>query len=160
MEAPVKLGTARVRSADFDDITGILDTLLEASKDKPHYYPMPELPYAMQYTLDLIAQGLVYVAETPAGQIVGVIALDWAHWPGNRQVRYLYNQHLWVDHLWRKNGTAIRLLSKAREMARMHNVPVMLETSYSAADSGKISKFLERSGFLPIGGKFLLHSTD
>lgn len=145
---------AEVRPAHIEDSVGILQTLQEALTHAPDFYPPPELPYALQYTMDLIAQDLVRVAATPCGDIVGVLVLDWAHFPWNRQARYLYNQHLWVEPIWRGHRVAAIMLSEAKTIAAAHGVPVMIETSMLDADTGKKERFIEKNGFRAIGGKF------
>jgi GNAT superfamily N-acetyltransferase len=156
MEASV--GTryrADVRPARLDDITGIWATLQEClNAYAPSFYPPVEMPYALQYMLDLIAQGLVLVAVNPDDDVVGVIVLDWAVWPWNRQVRYLYNQHYWVEPLWRGYRVAAKLLDGAKQIATAHDVKLLIETSMEDADTGKKERFIEKNGFRGIGGKF------
>jgi len=155
MEASVGIRyRAKIRQARIEDSVGILQTLQEALAHAPPWYPPPELPYALQYIMDLIAQDLVTVAVSPDDVVVGVIVLDWTHMPWNRQARYLYNQHFWVEPLWRQHRTAARLLGAAKATAKSLCVPLMLETSMEDADTGKKERFIEKNGFRGIGGKF------
>ena len=87
--------------------------------------------------------------------LVGVLALDWATWPWNRQKPYLYNQHFWVEPIWRSGGTATRLLQAAKALAQERGVPLLIETSMLDADTGKKERFIEKNGLQRIGGKFI-----
>lgn len=152
--------SARARAADQGDILGIWQTLEKALAQAPDFYPKPELPYALQYIMDLIAQGLVFVAVNRDDEVVGTVVLDWAHWPWNRGARFLVNQHFWVEPLWRSGGTAIKLLSMAKRRAQALGQDLMLETSMLDADTGKKERFIEKNGFTTIGGKFFLSANQ
>lgn len=148
-----------VRPAKFADVDGILQTLLRALAESDTPYPDPEQPYCQQYTMDLIAQGLVFVATTDATRVVGVLILDKAHWPwtrpGSESGRHLFNQHYWVDPAYRRGGTALKLKRMAEARADDLGLPLLLQSTSLDSDTGLKERFFAIGGARYIGSNFL-----
>lgn len=146
-----------IRPAHYGDVEGILQTLLRALAESDTPFPAPEQPYCQQYTLDLMAQGFVFVAATEHGRVVGVLMLDKAHWPwthpASESGRHLFNQHFWVDPAYRRGGTASKLLDHAEARADALGLPLLLQSS-SSSDVDLTDRFFALSGFKRIGGNY------
>lgn len=146
-----------VDTARHDDVFAILATLKKALAESATPYPEPDMPYAVQAALDLIAQGFVGVARSD-DRIVGCIMLDVARWPwthpNNPQGLHLYNQHLWVEPRARKFGTARDLLAFAKGVADARQLPLVLDISNISDDAELRDRFVRISGFAYTGGKF------
>ncbi len=150
---------ASVEAAVCADAFGILETLKLALASSEAQYPEPDMPYAVQALLDLIAQGLVAVARGSGRQrIVGCIVLDVARWPWvhpqNQAGQHLYNQHLWVEPRYRRGGVAQRLLSFAKEVADQRGLECQIDISSLSDDADLRDRFVRISGFTYMGGKF------
>lgn len=150
---------AVVRLAEPEDIVSVLTCLRKALAEVRHDMPMPEpdLPYAMQAMLDLIAQGLVHVTINTNGHVVGLIALSINAWPwvapSNRAGHYLTNIHFWVERPYRRGGTATKLLEAAKATAERLNLPLMIEMSSGGTEAAMKDRFVRRCGFEYVGGK-------
>jgi GNAT superfamily N-acetyltransferase len=148
----------KVRPATFDDITGVHVCLGRALQELDTPFPAPDLPYALQALMDLMAQGFMAVATDPAGAIVGVIALDVTSWPWchpeNRAGHYLYNQHFWVDPTQRRGGTGVKLLAWASARADEAGLPLMIEMASLDGNVEEKDAFVQSRGFKYLGGKF------
>jgi GNAT superfamily N-acetyltransferase len=142
-----------VRQATWEDATRILPTLLLALEAAETPFPAPELPYAIQYTMDLANQGMMFVA-TAGDEIVGTIILDAFCWPWNRQQRYLTNVHFWIERPYRSGGIAQRLLTEAKRVADHLQVPLLIEMSSGGIDQDLKDRFVRMNGFKSVGGKF------
>jgi GNAT superfamily N-acetyltransferase len=142
-----------VRQATWADATRILPTLELAREAAETPWPAPELPYAIQYTMDLANQGLMFVAVV-SDDIVGTIILDAFCWPWNRQQKYLTNVHFWIERPYRSGGTAQRLLTEAKRVADHLQMPLMIELSSGGIDQDLKDRFVRMHGFKPVGGKF------
>lgn len=149
---------AYIRVAKFADVEGILQTLLRALDESETPWPVPEQPYCQQYTMDLIAQNLCFVALAEGTRVVGVIMLDRARWPwthpNSESGRHLYNQHFWVDPAYRRGGTASKLLQMAAARADAEGLPLLLISSSSSPDVDLADRFFATQGFKRIGGTY------
>lgn len=147
-----------VRPACFEDAFGIRDTLLDALSAAETPYPRPDMPYAVQYIMDLIAQDLVAVAEC-AGRIVGCIVLSYARWPwvhpSNPAGIFLQNDHFWVEPTARRGGTAVKLLSFAKKKSDALKIWLSIDLSSLDASTEAKDRFVKSQGFVYIGGKFM-----
>ncbi len=147
-----------VSLAEPGDIVGLLETMRKAhallSADMP--FPEPDVPYCMQAMLDQIAMGHVFVARS-GGRIVGVIALAVHRWPwtapSNTAGHYLTNEHFWVDPVYRRWGTARRLLGEAARLSDGLGIPLMIDMSSGGADAPLKDRFVKTQGFMYVGGK-------
>ena len=150
---------AAVRPAVPEDIVSILTCLRKGLNEVIHDVPVPEpdLPYAMQAMLDLIAQGLVHVTINTNGHVAGLIALSINVWPwvapSNRAGHYLTNIHFWVERPYRRGGTATKLLDAAKETADRLGLPLMIEGSSGGTEVTLKDRFVRRCGFEFVGGK-------
>jgi GNAT superfamily N-acetyltransferase len=148
----------KVRLAHFSDVSAVHECLERARAELDTPFPPPDLPYALQALMDLIAQGFMSVATDPGGQIVGVIALDVTNWPWchpeNPRGRYLYNQHYWVDPGYRRGGTGVKLLDWAKARADEAGMPLMIEMASLDGNVDEKDHFVKSRGFTHLGGKF------
>jgi GNAT superfamily N-acetyltransferase len=146
-----------IRAAKFGDVEGILQTLLRAHAESKTPYPLPEEPYCQQYTMDLIAQDLVFVAST-GDRVVGVVILAKAHWPWTRPSsesgRHLYNQHFWVDPAFRRGGTALKLRQMAEARADAEGLPLLLQSTSLDANTGLKERFFAMGSFKYVGSNY------
>lgn len=146
-----------IRTARFGDVEGILQTLLRAHAESKTPYPLPEQPYCQQYTMDLIAQGLVFVA-TNGERVVGVVILAKAHWPwthpSSESGRHLYNQHFWVDPAFRRKGTALKLRKMAEARADAEGLPLLLQSSSLDSNTGLKERFFAMGSFKYVGSNY------
>ena len=165
-ERPKTSKLATVRVADVRDTFGMLDTLTIALSQSETGYPAPDMPYAAQAMMDLIAQGLVFVAVDSADKVVGCLALDSARWPwtapNNPEGWHLYNQHFWVEPAYRGAGIARALLALAKGRAESWvvrpdyiGVPLVIDVSMLDGDTGLKERFVKMCGFTYIGAKLL-----
>ena len=149
---------AYIRPAKFGDVEGIVATLMRPWSESATPWPEPEQPYCQQYTMDLIAQGLCFVALADGTRVVGVIMLDHARWPwthpNSESGRHLYNQHFWVEPAYRRGGTASKLLKMATARADTAGLPLLLISSSSSPDIDLTDRFFATSGFKRIGGTY------
>jgi GNAT superfamily N-acetyltransferase len=148
----------KVRLAHFDDVMATYACIERGRLSVDTPWPPPDLPYAAQALMDLMAQGFVAVATDPVGQIVGAIALDVTSWPwchpDNPKGHYLYNQHFWVDPTHRRGGAGIRLLDWAKGRADEAGLPLMIELTSLDANVEEKDRFVKSRGFSYLGGKF------
>jgi GNAT superfamily N-acetyltransferase len=146
-----------LRAARYADMEGILQTLLRALAESETGYPEPDQPYCQQATMDLMAQGLVFVAAN-GERIVGVVILDYARWPwthpNSESGRHLYNQHFWVDPAFRRGGTALKLRKMAEARADALGLPLLLQTSSLDSNTDLKDRFFAMGGFKRVGGNF------
>ena len=148
-----------VEIAQCEDVVQILETMRLALRSAHTPYPEPDLPYAMQAMLDLIAQGLVAVAWAPLkARAVGCLALDIARWPwthpSNPKGQHLYNQHFWIEPRYRKSGVARDFLKFAKAVSDEKQLPLVIEIS-NMSDSAELrDRFVRISGLAYTGGKF------
>ena len=148
-----------VALAAYDDVFPIHKTMIRALEASETPFPAPDMPYAVQACLDLIAQGLVGVARAEQGSVVGCVMLDYARWPwcapANPEGCYLYNQHFWVEPKYRAGGTASRLIRLAHCIADAKKLPLVLEiSSIDEANADLRDRFVKMHGFRYTGGKF------
>lgn len=151
---------AIVEPARCEDAFGILETLKLALAESGTDYPEPDMPYAVQALLDLIAQGLVVVARGPVkSRIVGCLMLDVARWPwthpNNAKGLHLYNQHFWIEPRYRKGGIARDFLKFAKAVSDEKQMPLVIELSNISDDADLRDRFVRISGFSYAGGKFI-----
>jgi GNAT superfamily N-acetyltransferase len=157
---------AVLRLAVPEDIVSILDTLRTALEEvrQDVAIPEPELPYAMQAMLDLIAQGFVHVLVNTNGKVVGLIALSLRVWPwvspSNPAGRYLVDEYFWVERAYRRHGKAAQLIEAAKATADTLGLPLMIEMSSGGADASLKDRFIRRCGFTHIGGKMFRAPRD
>lgn len=149
----------RIALAGQRDAFAIENTLIVALNASETPFPPPDVPYAVQALMDLIAQGLVVAAYDKDETVVGCIVLDYARWPWtapqNRTGVYLTNQHLWVDPEHRKFGAAARLIREAQRIADEKKLPLLLEISSIDESNGDLrDRFVKMHGFRYTGGKF------
>lgn len=150
---------ASVEPATYEDAFGILETMKLAHAESVTPYPELDMPYAVQATLDLIAQGLVAVARGPSrSRIVGCLMLDVARWPwthpNNPKGLHLYNQHFWIEPRYRRGGVARDFLRFAKALSDERQVPLVIDISSMSDDAELRDRFVRISGFAYTGGKF------
>lgn len=150
---------AVVRLAEPEDIVSILTCLRRALSEVRYDMPLPEpdMPYALQAMLDLIAQDFVHVTINTNGHVVGVLALHVNSWPwvapSNRAGHYLTDAYFWVERPYRRGGTAAKLLDAAKATADSLKLPLMIEVSSGGAEVALKDRFVRRCGFEYVGGK-------
>jgi len=146
--------------AEPEDIVGLLEAMRKAhaliSADMP--FPEPDVPYCMQAMLDQIALGHVFVARAPGSRrVVGVIALAIHRWPwtapNNAAGHYMINEHFYVDPIYRRGGTARRLLGEASALADRLGLPLMIDMASGGIDASLKDRFVKTQGFMYVGGK-------
>ena len=142
-----------VRAAHYDDVLGIVTTIERARHVMTRELPEAEYPYAMQYTLDLIAQGLCWVAVV-SNDIVGVAMLDQRTWPWNRKETFLENVHFWVEPIHRSGGTAALLLSSMKARAKDLNQPLRVVLSFPDGNEKVKDRWARLQGLEYTGGAF------
>lgn len=145
--------TPTVRDAAFADVIGICRTIEKARALMQMDLPEAEYPYAMQYTLDIIAQGFCWVVVV-GGEIVGVAMVDRHHWPWNRKAQFLENIHLWVEPEHRKGGSAAQLIEKMKARARELDLPLRLVLTFPDGAEAVKDRWATRQGFRYMGGSF------
>lgn len=147
-----------IRMATFADVVPVHATLEKARALLDTPFPAPDMPYALQVLLDLVAQNFLCVAVDGHGSIVGVMALDVCSWPwchpNNQNGKYLYNQHFWVEPSHRSGGAGVKLLDWAKRRAVEANLPLMIEMASLDGAVDKKDAFVKGSGFEYLGGKF------
>lgn len=146
-----------IRKAIYADVMAIERTITDvawANADIP--LPAPERPYVLQYGMDLISRGLVYVAEVET-TIVGCIMLDTPHWPWNRKAWYLENAHFWIEPTFRKGGTAAKLIDAAKSTAVEMKLPLRLCFTSDGRDADLKDRWMRMQGFKYQGGNFFFH---
>ena len=144
---------ADIRPAVHDDLFGIRDALEYGRTIAGRELPEGEFPFFLQYTLDLIAQKLVFVAVV-GNDVVGIIAADWAHWPWNRKSLFLDCKQFFVQPAFRKGAAASKLLTAMKERARELNMPLQLSITYPDGAEEYKDRFLKMQGFEYTGGNF------
>ena len=154
-----KSAFAAVEIAQCEDVIQVWQTLQLALRSAGTPYPEPDLPYALQALLDLIAQGLVAVAWAPLrSRIVGALVLDVARWPwthpNNPAGQHLYNQHFWIEPRYRKGGVARDFLKFAKALSDEKQLPLVIEISNMSDSSELRDRFVRISGLTYTGGKF------
>lgn len=148
-----------VVGARIEDAFDIHRTLMTALAESGTPYPEPDMPYAIQALMDLIAQQLVAVCKITEGRIVGCIVLDHARWPwvapNNPAGVHLYNQHFWVDKKYRRGSPAVRLLKFAKDVADAKGLPIVVQlTGLMEIDASVRDRFVRIQGFSYTGGMF------
>lgn len=142
-----------VREAMFADLDAIAETLMQAHAEASYALPEPELPYALKYILDLMAQGLVWVADVE-GKVSGVLMIDAVTWPWNSKIKHAENVHFWVEPAHRSGGVAQKLLARAEKKCRAANIVFMPRLTYGSSEAESIDRFMRINGFEYIGGNF------
>ena len=145
--------TVEVRAARYDEVFQIRDTINEARLTSDIPLPEVEEPWAIQYTLDLIRFGFVWVAVTDK-QVVGVAIVNKLHWQWNRGAFFLENSHFWVLPKHRKGGTAIRLLQCMKDRAKELGLPLSVRITHSDGAADTKDRFLKMQGLKYLGGTF------
>jgi GNAT superfamily N-acetyltransferase len=144
-----------VRPALYDEVFQIRDTIVGARVLAEMPLPEVEEPWAIQYTLDLIRDGLVFVAVVDRA-VVGVAILAVQHWPWNRVAKFLENIHLWVEPKHRKGGTGLKLIALMKARAKELNMPLSLRISFPDGAAETKDRLLRMQGFTYLGGTFWL----
>lgn len=143
-----------IRLGRFEDVFAIEQTLLVAAVEAGFPVPVVEQPYAYQKTMDLIARGMVFVAEE-GSRVVGVLILGTQVWAWNRQVWQYCDEYFWVEPEFRKGGTAEQLLEAAKAKAHEEGRMLWIDLSFGGADTELKDRFVKRCGFTYKGGRFL-----
>ena len=170
MDKPLQSSSTRpaatIRLANYEDAVAIQDTLWHVQDMTETPYPDPDIPYAAQKLMTQATEGLICVATGwDERHIVGVIALGYATWPWKhpegKDAQYLINEHFYVDPIWRKGGTAKKLLGWAKDLADAKGLHLMIDFSTIDADVHVKDRFARINGFKYTGGKFLRpHSSE
>ena len=142
-----------VRPAAYDEVFQIRDTIVGARVLSEMPLPEVEEPWAIQYTLDLIKRGFVWVAVTDR-TVVGVAIVDQLHWHWNRGAFFLENSHFWVLPKHRKGGTAIRLLKCMKDRAKELGLPLSIRITHSDGAVDTKDRFMKMQGLKQVGGTF------
>jgi GNAT superfamily N-acetyltransferase len=142
-----------VRTGRYEDIVGICRTIESARVLMKMELPPAEYPYAMHYSLDIIAQGLCWVAEADS-KIVGVAMLDRRTWPWAPSAKFLENIHLWVEPGCRKGGTAAKFIEKMKARAKELNLPLSLVLTFPDGCEQAKDRFARMQGFRYMGGSY------
>jgi predicted N-acetyltransferase YhbS len=149
--------TTIVRKAQFEDVFAIERSIREEAwpqTDIP--LPPPEMPYVVQYAMDLVQLGLVHVAEIE-GEVIGCVILNTRSWPWNRQALFLENEHFWVEKRFRKGGTAAKLIDAAKQTATAMKLPLRLCFTSDGHDADLKDRWMRMQGFKYQGGNFFFH---
>lgn len=144
---------AEVRLASLDDILGIRDTIEKARALAHEFLPEAEYPYALQYTMDLIAQGLCWVAVAD-GKVIGCAMADRGHWPWNRKAVFLDAMHFWVEPQARRGGVATGLIAAMRAKAADLGCPLRINITYPDGNAEIKDRMMRMAGFQYLGGSF------
>lgn len=147
---------------DIAQIAALMYRAFVRLRSENAHFPEPDMVYAMQAMLDLIAQDLVFLAQSESGTIVGILALDYSRWawtsPQNPKGYYLYNQHFWVAPEARRfSNLAGGLIDTAKAKALEKQLPLILDLS-SVLDTPQRmrarDRYIRTKGFVCLGGKF------
>lgn len=142
-----------VREAAYEDVFQIRDAIEAARGLSDIALPPVEYPWAVQYTLDLIRDRLVFVAAVDR-EVVGVIIGAVCHWPWNRDAKFIENIHFWVAAKHRKGGTGVKLLRALKARAQELQMPLSIRVTFSDGAADTKDRFLRMQGFKYIGGTF------
>lgn len=145
--------TVEVRTARYDEVFQIRGSIEQARVLSDVALPEVEEPWAVQYTLDLIRDGLVFVAVVDKA-VVGAAILSVCHWPWNRNAKFLENNHLWVEPKHRKGGAGLRLIQAMKARAQELQMPLSLRITFPDGAADTKDRLLRMQGFKYLGGTF------
>jgi len=115
--------------------------------------PDPQPAATMHWIVSLIEQGFIVLAEAEDGTIGGSIALKPARYPWAPDFWFVENAWFYVAPRFRKGGTAIRLLEKAKEISDQKKIPFMLSIMSGVHPELK-DRLCRLMGFTYAGGIF------
>lgn len=144
-----------VRQAVYEDLNGIHETARIGFEESGGHLPDAEYPYILQFILQQISAGLVWVAvDLDTEEVIGCTMLSVNHWPWNRQVQFFQNDHLFVLDGYRGTNAADDLVTAIKRHAAEHDAQLLINFTYGI-DTRVSHHFMKKHDGKLLGGNYL-----